>query len=107
MVRAAAPPAVSVSVAVFPLLRSISGNRAPQFAHIAAARHRRRPTLRPGGAGVYRLVPVAGAANRLISEFCRGTPAVAARSEVPTSELMSLIRISYAVSCLQTHINQQ
>src|SRR3546814_12894933 len=77
MVRAAAPPAVSVSVAVFPLLRPISGNRAPRFAHIAAARHRRRPTLRPGGAGVYRLVPVAGAANRRISEICRGTPAVA------------------------------
>src|SRR3546814_4624795 len=28
-----------------------------------------------------------------------------ARSEVPTSELQSLMRISYAVSCLKTNIN--
>src|SRR3546814_6516989 len=76
--------------------------------------------IRPGAAFI--AAPVFGASSvpvqlRLVIALAVGVPAVAARSEEHTSELQSLMRISYAVFCLKkkkptpkicnTHLKQQ
>src|SRR3546814_10591744 len=53
------------------------------------------------GAGVFRLCPPAGRWNRAGG----GGPPPALRSEEHTSELQSLMRISYAVFCLKKKKN--
>src|SRR3546814_18591332 len=73
------------------LVRSDVAVRQPPVVTGPGRRQRARPRRRPGTA--------AGGGGRLLRALARIL--AAARSEEPTSELQSLMRISYAVFCLK------
>src|SRR3546814_5737461 len=103
--RARAPHPAAVRLAAAAVLQPQAGAGSP--AHPAAPR-RRHPgvrSARPADAGQRRQGPPEGAAAARVVAVVRGPglglPRAARRSEEHTSELQSLMRISYAVFCLK------
>src|SRR3546814_8493156 len=72
---------------------------------LARRRHRLHPAFLPGGVGDVLLDRADG--DRAVARLLDDTVAFAERSEEHTSELQSLMRISYAVFCLKKKTTQR
>src|SRR3546814_5454089 len=72
---------------------------------VAASSSRMRMLLTPASSSRFSRARVDSSLTRRRSSFCESALRTASRSEEHTSELQSLMRISYAVFCLKKHIH--
>src|SRR3546814_8627788 len=102
------PPRSTRTDTLFPyttLFRSPAGRGATAACSRRHATHRRGVVRRGSGNDIAACQAIAGVTHRVGRTGDRKTLAIAWRSEEHTSELPSLMRISYAVFCLKTKNN--
>src|SRR3546814_965949 len=105
------PPRSTRSDTLFPYTSLFRSRGVAGFGHLDVEPGRDRLDLRgrdPRGEAVHQRAPAPEAVLRRAAEFAQSAEGALERSEEHTSELQSLMRISYAVFCLKKkNINQQ